>query len=132
MCSNIRAANLSAYRDRQYRSDAGSFMARPYYVPAKNDRYRLNQKNQRYSICHFDEWKGQILSMPRSKAKQLRDVITMGKNAMDEYVSFLESRGYGSYRANIDQYPVWYDVLEVMDLVMEGGNENEDNDQAFK
>lgn len=132
MCSNIRAANLSAYRDRQYRSDAGSFMARPYYVPAKNDRYRLNQKNQRYSICHFDEWKGQILSMPRSKAKQLRDAITMGKNAMDEYVSFLESRGYGSYRANIDQYPVWYDVLEVMDLVMEGGNENEDNDQAFK
>ena len=107
-------------------------MARPYYVPAKNDRYRLNQKNQRYSICHFDEWKGQILSMPRSKAKQLRDAITMGKNAMDEYVSFLESRGYGSYCANIDQYPVWYDVLEVMDLVMEGGNENEDNDQAFK
>ena len=132
MCSNIRAADLSNYRDRQYRSDAGSFVARPYYVPAKNDPYRLNEKNEKYNISRFDEWTGEILSMPRSKAKQLRDVITMGKNAMDEYVSFLESRGYGRYSVNKDQYPVWYDVLEIMDLIMEGGDENETCDRAFE
>lgn len=126
ICTNVRAANLDSYRDKHYLSDQGYFIARPYYVPAQNDNAGLNKKNEKYSVERLEFWLDTFDKMPRSKAKQLRNIIPMGKNEIQKNISFLSSRGYKIFEQSQEEYQTWYDALEIMDLYI-GEVENEDN-----
>ncbi|BFK62668.1 hypothetical protein I260019D6_19770 [Dorea longicatena] len=126
ICMNVRAANLDAYRDKHYLADRGYFIARPYYVPEKEDKAGLNEKNQEFDVGKLEYWEGIFLQMPRSKAKQLRNAIPMGENEIQKNLSFLSSRDYQAFEKSQEEYRIWYDALEIMDLSI-GGDEDEDN-----
>ena len=126
ICTNVRAANLDSYRDKHYTSDQGYFIARPYYVPVVQDHAGLNHKNEKYDIGRLEFWSDIFAGMPRSKAKELRNVIPMGKNEIQKNISFLTSRGYQIFEQSQEEYRIWYDALEMMDLFI-GGDTNEDN-----
>ena len=66
--------------------------------------------------------------LPQNKAKDLRNVIPMGKNEREKELSFLESRGYKMLVKEKEEYRIWYDALEIMDLFIGGNAENENND----
>lgn len=121
ICTNVRAASLENYREKHYVSVFGKekecFIARPYYVPVEPDRNVLNVKNETYSVTHLDEWSEMFHKMPRSKAKQLRNVIPM-HNKREEVISFLVSRGYPVFGEKKEDYALWYDALELMDFYM--------------
>lgn len=128
VCTNARAANLDAYRDKHYLSEQGLVIARPYFVPTKKNRGAMNEKNEKYSIVHLLYWGDFFHKMPRNKAKDLRNVIPMGKNEREKELSFLESRGYKMLVKEKEEYRIWYDALEIMDLFIGGNAENENND----
>lgn len=125
ICTNVRAADLSAYRDKHYKTNEGLFIARPYYVSTMKDEYKINTKNEKYSVKKLDAWLERVNLMPRSKAKQLRDIIPMGENEREKKVSFLTSRGYKDFEKSEKEYPVWYDALEIMDFSLEEGGTDE-------
>lgn len=127
ICTNVRAAHLDSYRDKHYHSDQGYFIARPYYVPTINEEDVINKKNQKYNVERLESWAHVFGKMPRSKAKQLRNIIPMGKNEIQKNLSFLTSRGYKILEESQEEYGIWYDALEIMDLSIEGAGENEDN-----
>jgi len=52
----------------------------------------------------------------------------MGKNEREKELSFLESRGYKMLVKEKEEYRIWYDALEIMDLFIGGNAENENND----
>lgn len=128
VCTNVRAANLDTYRDKHYLSEQGLVIARPYFVPTKKNRGAMNEKNEKYSIARFLYWGDFFHKMPRNKAKDLRNVIPMGKNEREKELSFLESRGYKILVKEKEEYRIWYDALEIMDLFIGGNAENENND----
>ena len=125
ICTNINASDLKSYRARHYQTEGELFLARPYYVDTPDDKV-LNQKNEKYNISRLHYWENYFAIMPRNKAKQLREVIPMGKNEIKRELSFLRSRGYQEFK-NLDEYKVWYDALEIMDWhIKEEQNENND------
>lgn len=138
ICTNIRAADLEEYRDRHYSSDQGTIIARPYFVSGVEDEEEFKNKNGKYSIEKLIYWsKYFTMYMPRNKAKHLRNVIPMGTNELEKEISFLESRGYteltdhsGMKEAatlNDDEYRIWYDALEIMDLYVEESSHEDNN-----
>lgn len=126
ICTNVRAASLDTYRDKHYLSDQGYIIARPYYVSEKEDETGLNKKNEKYDVKRLEFWSGVFAGMPRSKAKDLRNVIPMGRNEIQKSMSFLTSRGYQIFEEHQNEYQIWYDALEIMDLFIGGEIENED------
>lgn len=115
VCTNISASDLEDYRDRHYRSEGGLFLARPYYVPVSTDQWNLNERNSAFSIDQLKHWMQYFCSMPRSKAKELRDAIPMGEAEIKEELDFLKSRGYSQLVYADHEVGVWYDALEIMD-----------------
>lgn len=122
-CTNISAAHLEAYREKHYAVNGQLFLARPYYVPLREDRAELNIRNREFSVEKFTEWSEVFQSLPRNKAKLLRNAISKGENSREETVTFLKSRGYTQFEK--EEYAVWYDVLEMMDLYIGEGKEHE-------
>lgn len=103
----------------------GSIIYRPYYVNVDGQKV-LNDKNKQYDIAKMYECMKYIQGLPRSKAKQLRDAISIGKNEKDSCIALLESRGFKEVTKAKDEYAIWYDALEIMDLLIMGDAENED------
>ena len=93
-------------------------------MPTVSRHADLNTINEKYSIEHLEYWWKLFSKMPRSKAKQLRNIIPMGQNALDRKISFLASRGYTKIENKRLDYPIWYDALETMDLFI-GGDADE-------
>ena len=142
ICTNIRASELDAYRDRHYMVDGKSFIFRPYYVPFEEDKWNMNGKNDCYNISKLIYWlnyfaqgeKSQEEPMARSKAKKLRDTIPMGVDEINSEISFLESRGYAEPKKAVEEVKktaggndreavmkeaaIWYDALEIMDWLI--------------
>lgn len=125
VCTNISAAQLDKYREKNYVTDMGSIIYRPYYVNVDGQKV-LNDKNKQYDIAKMYECMKYIQGIPRSKAKQLRDAISIGKNEKDSCIALLESRGFKEVTKAKDEYAIWYDALEIMDLLIMGDAENED------
>lgn len=125
VCTNISAAQLDKYREKNYVTDMGSIIYRPYYVNVDGQKV-LNDKNKQYDIAKLYECMKYIQRLPRSKAKQLRDAISIGKNEKDSCIALLESRGFKEVTKAKDEYAIWYDALEIMDLLIMGDAENED------
>lgn len=122
ICTNVSAADVGAYRKKHYMIKEGLFIARPYHVSNANE----NKKDASpYSVERFHYWLDIINKMPRSKAKQLRDTISMGLNEIEKDISFLKSRGYVEFEKAKNEYPIWYDALEMMDFSLEEGGTNE-------
>ena len=71
-------------------------------------------------------WMRYFHEMPRSKAKELRNAIPMGKNEIEKEISFLKSRGYRKFEVSEDQYGIWYDALEIMDWYIPGEEKKTD------
>ena len=57
-----------------------------------------------------------------------RKTFLGGKNEREKELSFLESRGYKMLVKEKEEYRIWYDALEIMDLFIGGNAENENND----
>ena len=125
ICTNIRAAHLENYREKHYRSEKGMFILRPYYVPTKEEKNEINEKNKDYSVEKLEEWSKIFKGMSRSRAKMLRNSM-WAKDKREEAISFLASRGYQELENRKTEYPVWYDALEIMDLYIGGDRQNED------
>lgn len=130
ICTNIRAANLKAYRDKHYLVDGRNIIARPYYVPCKIEQEQLNIKNEEYSIERLKEWLKKFDDekfIARNKAKKLRNVIPEGLSGIESYLLFLKSRGIELDNPK-EQYRYWYDALEILDIdfVLREGDTNED------
>lgn len=119
ICSNIRASDLDAYRDRHYKAEGKWFIARPYYVPFTQDRYHMNAQNEKFQIDCLKDWMKFFHKMPRNKAKKLRDTISMGENEIREQIAFLNSRGYQEFKWSEEEVGIWYDALEIMDWFIE-------------
>ena len=101
------------------------------------DEEEFKNRNLKYSVEKLLYWSRYFTGrMPRNKAKHLRNIIPMGCNELEKELSFLESRGYTELMAqsekrktdirNEDEYRIWYDALEIMDLYVEE-NSHEDN-----
>lgn len=56
----------------------------------------------------------------------MRNAIPMGENEIQKNLSFLSSRDYQAFEKSQEEYRIWYDALEIMDLSI-GGDEDEDN-----
>lgn len=120
LCSHIRAADLENYRDRHYVSaeDGTSVLMRPYYVnnPVLDPFSDMNQVNGTYDLemlCRTVE--SFQKKMPRSHAKNMRDACAAGKQAVEQYVTFLKSRDILLPETGREY---WYDALEIMDLCL--------------
>lgn len=125
VCTNISAAQLDRYRDKNYTTDIGMIIYRPYYVDVDGEK-TLNEKNKEYNISRLYDCVKYIKKLPRSKAKQLRDAISIGENEMNSCIALLESRGCEGVSKTVDEYAIWYDALEIMDLLIIGDADNED------
>lgn len=126
ICTNIRAADLDAYRDKHYSAEGSCFIARPYFVPGAKDTAEFRKKNEKYDIERLIKCVKYFVNvMPRSKAKELRGIIPMGENELKKEISFLQSRGYMDDCSLADR-GVWYDALELMDLYIDEEQADED------
>ncbi len=132
ICTNIRAAKLDSYRDKNYVIRGKSFIARPYFVASAGDNGAFVKQHEKYSVEKLTYWLDYFTGkdIPRSKAKELRNIIPQGENAIRRELSFLKSRGIDlevndGYENDI--YKVWYDALEIMDLYVSKEAADEDN-----
>lgn len=129
ICTNVRAANLKAYRDKHYLVDGQTIIARPYYVPCKTEQQQLNAKNEEHNIMRLKEWLKKFDDeefIARNKAKKLRNIIPEGLFGIESYLLFLKSRGIKLDNPK-EQYRYWYDALEILDIdfVLKEGDTNE-------
>lgn len=135
ICTNVRAADLSSYRDKHYLVNGEHMIARPYYVPSETDREEpkeVNIKNEKNDIKYLKAWLEKFSNenfIARNKAKKLRNIISEGMESIEAYLFFLKSRGIQLENPR-EQYRYWYDALEILDidLVIKEGECNEVKD----
>lgn len=136
-CTNVNAADLTGYREKNYRTADGNgfLIRRPYYIDtelgnkgieAGKVTSDLNERNSGYSINRlkktmdvFCEKKDK--EIPRSMLMDLRNLYYQGEEAVNQYMTFLQSRSYsleetGFQKGFCDGVGSWYDALELMDL----------------
>ncbi len=129
ICRHVKAADLSDYRERQYRMPDGEFMVyRPYYVVgAGYDRvFDLNEregnKERNIEQVLFKNLKiFQREGIGQSKYKKLRNVFSLGMDEVDKEVVFLQSR---KVELPDTKRQTWYDALEIVSICELGGEES--------
>ncbi|HIY02974.1 MAG TPA: hypothetical protein IAA26_14210 [Candidatus Blautia faecipullorum] len=135
ICTNVRAAELSSYRDKHYLVDGEHIIARPYYVPSEmegEDGKELNRKNEKNNIEHLKKWLKNFANekfIARNRAKKLRNTIPEGLREIEAYLFFLKSRDVRLENPK-EQYRYWYDALELLDIDLlgkEGGRDEVKN-----
>lgn len=134
ICKNIQAQNIERIRRREYETRTGEqLIQRPYYVSVGDQRaYRVfedqipDQKklsSLKRNICYFQDQE----NIPRSIAKELRNIYTDGQQPVRIFADFLKSRDHKMPNGTFEMYeddmdPVtakWYDALELMDDYVE-------------
>ena len=103
---------------------------RPYFCTNEKNRGAMNEKTKNIVLYIFYAGANFFHKMPRNKAK---DPERNGKSPWEKIerekeLSFLESRGYKMLVKEKEEYRIWYDALEIMDLFIGGNAENENND----
>lgn len=152
ICKNVQNIDLEGSREKNYEiSEDEYLLRRPYYVDVTNNKLsyniskdveqaylEMNEKNKKYSFSIFEElyaYFSDAKQIPASMAKTLRNTYPLGKNAVEEYLQFMESRGklsetikkeelsgkketFGYIFEEEEQKDIaaWYDVLELLDL----------------
>lgn len=118
ICTNVRAADLREYRKKHYLVGEKYMIARPYYVPSKEEREQMNRRNECNSIERLKEWLVKFddeTFIARNKAQKLRNIIPEGVDGIKSYLLFLKYRGIELDQPE-EQYRYWYDALEIMDI----------------
>ncbi|MCD8149037.1 MAG: hypothetical protein LUE92_05610 [Clostridiales bacterium] len=131
ICKNIQARNLETMREREYLTDHGEqLLARPYFVRVDSDE---NWPVKRTDFRAFDILKRNIRyfqnakNIPRSFAKNLRNVYPQGKDKADMFMAFLESRNWEMpdktdelfLPGNEAVIAKYYDALELLDYYID-------------
>ena len=125
MCNHLKAADLSSYREKQYRMPDGLTMCfRPYYVTceAYDDVFDLNARedNKAHDLEEIlfqnlrvfqREGKGQ------SKYKKLRNMFSYGMGEVEKEITFLQSR---QTKLPETKPLSWYDALELVSVCEPG------------
>ncbi|MBO4926729.1 MAG: hypothetical protein J5379_00540 [Clostridiales bacterium] len=116
ICRNISAADLKAYRKKQYTipETDETIISRPYYVDDTANK-TLNEKNQDRRINELiDCIRMFTVNIPRTQAKQLREESSKGEASRKAYITFLKSRKQTLPAPSTEGF--WYDALELMDF----------------
>lgn len=133
VCKDIYTTYLGTSRKKNYLLADGEYLIRrPYYIPYVNEQYpifkKMNENNEQYS---FERLKKQLDYICDSKEsgstwtnsdwKELRNSYAFGKNAVDELLTFLKSRGKILYSQPFDENNIaqWYDALEMYELYLD-------------
>ena len=137
ICRHINSADLAEARRINYKiSENEKLDRRPYYIPygiyTDGLFNKMDKRNGDCGIgCLIEYIQYFTTDIGRSIAKTLRGAYSGGSLAVDEYLTFLDSRGYnlpdrGKSTKGFVQLTgedvrraVWYDALEVMDLYMD-------------
>lgn len=125
ICKNVQARNLKAMREREYATSLGEqFLIRPYYIANGTEKENTvfgnlaggtrALSNLEKNVDHFRT------KIPRSFAKQLRNVYSLGRYETGYLGTFLQSRNHampdGGYEMYEGNRAKWYDALEIMEL----------------
>ncbi len=117
ICTHISSIHLSDYRKKHYVDVNGvNILNRPYYVSVDSFE-KLNEVNKERSIERLLDclkFFTNTENIARSKAKNLRNAYAFGKDEVEQYKHFLQSRKIKLPNKN---EKCWYDALEMMDLI---------------
>lgn len=130
VCTDIYSTYLKDSREKNYQLPEGEcLIKRPYYIPYVNEQYpklqKMNEINEPYSFEHLKRQLHYIISkkesgngMTNSDWKELRNSYALGKNAVEELLVFLKSRGKTLYSEAFDEKGTaqWYDAVEMYEL----------------
>ncbi|MCC8150784.1 MAG: hypothetical protein LIO96_04860 [Lachnospiraceae bacterium] len=131
ICKNIQARDLETMRAREYMTSYGEqLLARPYFIRVDSDAGWPIEKTD---FRAFDILKRNILyfqneeNIPRSFAKNLRNVYPQGKDKADMFLAFLESRNWEMpdktdelfLPGNETVIAKYYDALELLDYYID-------------
>ncbi|MGN0514447.1 MAG: Cas10/Cmr2 second palm domain-containing protein [Lachnospiraceae bacterium] len=129
ICKNIKTRNLEKVRKNEYETTAGkSLLLRPYYIPANNGvGFESLEKEPFHFQCFRDavQWMTNEKNIPRSFAKQLRNMYNESEISLETWNLFLKSRGWiipeknGQIFFNNLNKAIWYDALEMMDYYLD-------------
>lgn len=133
VCKDIYTMYLETSREKNYLLAGGEYLIkRPYYIPYENEQYPLFQKmneiNEQYSFEHLIKQLDYICgsgepesTLKNSDWKELRNSYALGENTVDEFLTFLRSRGKTLYSQAFDENGVaqWYDALEMYELYVD-------------
>lgn len=133
VCKDIYTMYLETSREKNYLLADGEYLIkRPYYIPYENEQYPLFQKmneiNEQYSFEHLKKQLDYICgsgepesTLKNSDWKELRNSYALGENTVDEFLTFLRSRGKTLYSQAFDENGVaqWYDALEMYELYVD-------------
>lgn len=139
ICHNVQAKDVKQMRKKEYITASGeNLLIRPYYIHVDADDIidsitpgNLHNNNNKYFA--WNNFKKNILyfqndnKMPRSFAKEIRNIYPLGKNKINEFADFLCSRGWkmpdgtlvmydDSLKETNDTIAKWYDAVEMLDL----------------
>lgn len=135
VCREVQSVYLKHIRRKNYYlSDGGYLLKRPYYIPYINQQYqqyqKMNEINEQYSFEHLKNQlkyinfknsvgrKTENSKMTDSDWKELRNAYSIGKDAVEELLTFLASRDKRLYSEPFDEDGIaqWYDALEICEL----------------
>jgi len=129
ICKDLQAVNLEKCRESNYRLSNGEYLLkRPYYMPFVNQNVKaftdMNIKNKSYSIAVLKEQLQYILGqkgdskLMKSDLKEIRNTYTLGSDAVEELLVFLESRNktLPSDAFDEEKKANWYDALELYEI----------------
>ena len=129
MCHNVKAADLSAYRERQYLMPEGELMIhRPYYVSqaAYDAVFDLNSRkgNREHDIeqilfHNLQVFQGEDIG--QSRYKKLRNLFSFGMDEVGKEITFLKSR---KVKLPETEPLTWYDALEIVSICELGGKKS--------
>ena len=86
--------------------------------------YRGIHMFQQFSFLHGILSTRRITDMKQNQPVTF--IVRINQNSMKN-LSFLTSRGYTAFAQAQDEYGIWYDALEIMDLYIGGEIAHEDN-----
>lgn len=133
-CKNIQAQNLEEARDREYCTSSNEqLLLRPYFISPENIKADSNFSRlagEEKSLASFNEkirYFQNEKNIPRSQAKELRNMYPNGEKQTNMLAAFLQSRGRempggNEMYTNIEKdgknvkCARFYDALEMMDM----------------
>ena len=112
------SGEISEIRQRHYTIKAGDLCYRPYRI--------LPEKSDDHSFSELKKGMKKLSKWPRNKQKELREVLTLGENATQQFITEMKNRD--NTLPDIQQYPgfkdkAWegkktpyFDMLELMEF----------------
>lgn len=129
-CKNIQTLDMDTIRQNQYITSSNeNLICRPYEIGGDDNLYYSYNRLKKYldAFIPLSENKdnGQKdKKLPRTHAKKLRNVYSLGYNQVDSFVRFLASRKWIFPDGDLEAYVLennkkiakYYDALELMDV----------------